>query len=210
MGRPAAPLGVPSPPCWWPIGVASGGWAAPATAATKSPTVDQLVVFKSGKARQGDGPRAGHHGAGRRRRCALAPRHAARGAGALAPGSDRAARLRLVLAAARPSGGQLFVRSIRGDRNRGQDGWIYKVGRRLGTRGRRRPRGAVRPRTAAHGAARHLVLLPLTRGELPAHAGAEGHAARRRLVTVIVRGYDDNGRGVTVPGATVSGSGQRA
>ena len=50
------------------------------------------------------------------------------------------ARLRLVLVEARDGGG-LFVESIRGDVNRGQNGWVYKVGRRAATAGAADPTG---------------------------------------------------------------------
>ena len=60
-------------------------------------------------------------------------------------------------------GAGLFVRAIGGDANRGQNGWVYKVGRRAATRRRRRPGGPVRARPAARRPARHLVLLPAAR-----------------------------------------------
>ena len=65
----------------------------------------------------------------------------------------------------------LFVTSIAGERNRGQDGWVYKVGRKvvLGRGGRPLRPAPARRRPAA------VVLLPhAAHRRLPAHA--RGHA----------------------------------
>ena len=72
---------------------------------------------------------------------------------------------------ARDSAG-LFVSSIRGERNRGQDGWVYKVGRRGATAGAADPSGAFGRGRLKRRAARDLVLLPPARRRLPAHARA--------------------------------------
>lgn len=167
-----------------------------------APEVRQLVVFRSGASVQ---RRVRARSAAVRvsgRRCALA-------AGTPLAALVRARPGRIVLRdfgsctrRARDSG-QLFVRSIRGDRNRGQDGWIYKVGRRLPDAGAGDPAG------------------PFGRGRLRSgqrvtwfFGRKQGASFQRTLelkatvsgrnVTVLVRGYDDNGRGVTVPGAAVS------
>ena len=97
----------------------------------------------------------------------------------------------------------LFVTSIAGERNRGQDGWVYKVGRKVsssgaGDRSGRRLRGGDRLlwfycRTQrAGGCQRTLEATP------DRTAAAPGETVR-----VTVRGYDDQGRGVAVAGATV-------
>ena len=98
----------------------------------------------------------------------------------------------------------LFVTRIAGDRNRGQDGWVYKVGRKVssagaGDRSGRRLRAGDRLlwffcRTQrAGGCQRTLEATP------DRTAAAPGETVR-----VTVRGYDDQGRGVAVPGATVT------
>ena len=102
--------------------------------------------------------------------------------------------------------GALYVRRIGPDRARGSAGWVYKVGRRTGTTGAADPSG------------------PFGRGRLRKGARVlwfwceqtTGQACQRTLevvspptvtvgsvLSVTVRGYDDNGRGVAVPGATV-------
>jgi hypothetical protein len=100
-------------------------------------------------------------------------------------------------------GGGLFVSAIGPDRNRGQNGWVYKVGRRSATAGAGDPsgpfgRGRLRAgqrvtwfycRLQAGGCQRTL--------ELRASVEPGGLVAN-------VRGYDDEGRGVPVEGARVS------
>jgi hypothetical protein len=96
----------------------------------------------------------------------------------------------------------LFVTRIATERNRGQDGWVYKVGRVVssagaGDRSARRLRGGDRLlwfycRQRATGCQRTLEAVP------DRTAAAPGESVR-----VTVRGYDDQGRGIAVAGATV-------
>jgi hypothetical protein len=98
----------------------------------------------------------------------------------------------------------LFVTRVAGDGNRGQDGWVYKVGRKVssagaGDRSARRLRAGDRLlwfycRTQrAGGCQRTLEATP-----------DRTVAAPGETVRVTVRGYDDQGRGVAVSGATVT------
>jgi hypothetical protein len=106
-------------------------------------------------------------------------------------------------------GGGLFVQAIRGDRNRGQNGWVYKVGRRAATAGAADPGG------------------PLGRGRLRAgqrvtwfycrlrDGGCQrtlelGWRAEPGTLVATVRGYDDDARGVSVEGAMVRAGGTEA
>ena len=96
----------------------------------------------------------------------------------------------------------LFVTRIGSERNRGQDGWVYKAGRVVssagaGDRSARRLRGGDRLlwfycRQKATGCQRTLEAVP------DRTAAAPGEVVRVR-----VRGYDDQGRGIPVAGATV-------
>ena len=97
-----------------------------------------------------------------------------------------------------------FVTRIAGVRNRGQNGWVYKVGRTVsstgaGDRSGRRLRAGDRllwfycRAQRAGGCQRTLEATP------DRTAAAPGETVR-----VTVRGYDDQGRGVAVPGATVT------
>jgi hypothetical protein len=98
----------------------------------------------------------------------------------------------------------LFVTRIARDRNRGQDGWVYKVGRKVssagaGDRSGRRLRAGDRllwvycRMNRSGGCQRTLQATP------DRTAAAPGETVR-----VTVRGHDDQGRGVAVPGATVT------
>jgi hypothetical protein len=98
----------------------------------------------------------------------------------------------------------LFVTRIGADRNRGLDGWVYKVGRKVssagaGDRSGRRLRAGDRllwfycDAQRAGGCQRTLEATP-----------DRAAAAPGETVRVTVRGYDDQGRGVAVAGATVT------
>jgi hypothetical protein len=97
----------------------------------------------------------------------------------------------------------LYVTRVRGEREKGRGGWVYKVGRRApstgaadldGTRLRdgRRVTWFWCEQDAAGGCQRTLEAKP------ERTAAAPGETLR-----VSVRGYDDHGRGVAVEGATV-------
>lgn len=102
--------------------------------------------------------------------------------------------------------GALFVTRVGPDANRGRDGWVYKAGRRTGTTGAgdtAGPFGTGRLRTGqdvlwfwcrmgASGSCQRTLQISAART-----------ARRGAAVTVRVRGYDDQGRGVVVPGAVV-------
>ena len=86
-------------------------------------------------------------------------------------------------------GGALFVVGIGSERNRGRDGWVYKVGARSGTAGAADPAGPFgrgRLRSGAHvtwfwcrhGRCRHVPAH--ARGQRPAHRGPRPSAAGPR------------------------------
>jgi hypothetical protein len=110
--------------------------------------------------------------------------------------------------------GQLFVYEVGPDRNSGQDGWVYKVGRRAASTGAgdlsgpfgdgRRLRPGARVLwfwcvMSAGGCQRTLEVVP---GARSVSTGAQ--------LTVTVTGYDDNGHGAPIPNATVTLAGARA
>ena len=102
----------------------------------------------------------------------------------------------------------LFVKRLGPDRNRGMDGWVYKVGRKVGSNGAadvsgpfgtgRRLRNGDRllwfycHMQASGGCQRTLEAVP------DRTTGSPGETVR-----VTVRGFDDEGRGIAVAGATV-------
>jgi hypothetical protein len=95
------------------------------------------------------------------------------------------------------------VAKVGRERERGRGGWVYKVGRRVDSAGAgdlagRRLRGGQRvlwfwcEQTSSGGCQRTLEATP-----------DRTTAAPGETLSVTVRGYDDNGRGVLVEGATV-------
>ena len=189
------------------IGAAALLLAAPSADAA-APIVRQMVVFRSGetvtetvRARQVLVRVGG-------RRCA-----AGDGTALAALVRSRPGRLGLRdygSCSRRPrDGAGLFVSAIGPDRNRGQNGWVYKVGRRGATAGAADPSG------------------PFGRGRLRSgrqvtwfYCRLAGDGCQRTLevrastepggLVATVRGYDDEGRGVAVEGATVSAGGMSA
>ena len=98
----------------------------------------------------------------------------------------------------------LFVTRIGSERNRGQDGWVYKVGRKVssagaGDRSGRRLRGGDRLLWFYCRAQRTGGCQRTLEAEPDRTTAAPGEAVR-----VTVRGYDDQGRGIAVEGATVT------
>jgi hypothetical protein len=171
-------------------------------AAARAPVVQQMVVFRSGRA-------VTRRIRARRVLVRVDSRRCAAGDGTplAALVRSRPGRLRLRdfgSCSRRPrDGAGLFVRAIGPDRNRGQDGWVYKVGRRSATAGAADPSG------------------PFGRGRLRAgqrvtwfYCRLRAASCQRTLevrpsaepggLSATVFGYDDEGRGVAVEGATVS------
>lgn len=105
--------------------------------------------------------------------------------------------------------GQLFVDRIDDDRNSGQDGWVYKVGRRAGSAGAADPAGPF----GSGGLPRNAEVLWF----YCLHTDAAGGCQRSLSVSlptknvragqtlaVTVRGYDNEGHGQPVAGARVT------
>jgi len=145
------------------------------------------------------------------RRCALA---AATPLGALA-GAHGVSTLRLRdygrCSGSPASSGQLFVRGIGPDRSRsgGRDGWEYKVNQRSGTTGAGDPSGPFGDGRRLR-AGQHVLwfwcVMTASGGcqrTLGLTLGAQ-RAAPGTPVTVTATGYDNDGRGVPVAGASVT------
>jgi hypothetical protein len=168
----------------------------PAEAARRGPSVEQMVVFKSGKAKTAR-VRAGATTArvGPRRRSV--PR--ATPLAALVRSRPGAITLRSF-------SGQLYVRAIGADRARGQSGWLYKVGNRLASAGAADPSGPF-------GAGRLRTGQRITwyYGSLQGQNGPRTLALRivagSGSATATVRSYDDEGRGRPEPGVAVQAAG---
>ena len=177
---------------------------APGVAAAAT-NVDQLIVFRDGSslAKRIDA-RATTVRVGRRR-CAVPART---GMSALVRSKPAGLKLRdfgSCSSRTRDAAG-LFVSQIGSDRNRGQDGWVWKVGNKLATTGAADPSGPF-----GRGLLRDGVRVTWFYCRLNARTGrcqrtlavkpvANGGGA----LTVTVRSYDDRGRAKLVPGATVT------
>jgi uncharacterized membrane protein len=175
--------------------------AAPAAEA-RAPAVQQLVVFRSGKAAAKKVSSKGVLVKVGRRRCA-----AGTGTALAALARSKTGRLRLrdfgSCSKRARDGSGLFVSAIGPDRNRGQNGWTYKVGRKAATSGAADPSGPFGTGRRLRSAQRVTWLYcRLVDGgcqrtlELKAAPEPGG-------VATTVRGYDDQGRGVAVAGASV-------
>jgi hypothetical protein len=173
-----------------------------------APKIRQLVVFRDGSA-------TGETVSTRATRVRVEGRRCAVGDGTALAGLIRSRPGRITLrdfgacsGRSRDAGG-LFVEAIRGDRNRGQNGWVYKVGRRAATAGAADPGG------------------PLGRGRLRAGQRVTWFYCRLRdggcqrtleltwraepgTLVATVRGYDDDAGGVPVEGVTVRAGGTEA
>lgn len=187
--------------------------AAPSSAAQRQggpPRVDQMVVFRRGAflrsrplARRAVAKVDG-------RRCAVAP--ATPLAALLAARPGPIAYYDYGTCSRRPVDATgVFVKAIRGQANRGLDGWVYKVGRRLGTAGAADPAGPFGDGRLAAGD--DVVWFYCVFDDGSCQRSLE---LRRRVeggaVTVAVSGYDDAGEGAAIAGArvvAVSRSGRR-
>ncbi len=180
----------------------AAGAGVPAEAA--APKVKQLVVFRSGDALQ-------RTTSSRQATVTVAGRPCAVGDGTALAAlvRSRPGRLRLRDFGAcsmrpRDSAG-LLVTGIRSDRNRGQRGWVYKVGRRAATAG-------AGDMTGPFGRGRLRAGQRVTWFYCVRAADCQRTIELRTTpmaggVVATVRGYDDAGDGVPVEGATVRASG---
>jgi hypothetical protein len=103
----------------------------------------------------------------------------------------------------------LFVTKIGSDRNRGQAGWAYKVGRRGATTSAADPSGPFGTGKRLRGGDRVTWFWCVLGGAGGCQRTLEATPATRRVapggpLAVTVRGYDDEGRGQVVAGATVT------
>jgi hypothetical protein len=103
-------------------------------------------------------------------------------------------------------GGALYVRGVGSERARGSAGWVYKVGHRSGTTGAADPSGPFGHGRIKRGARVLWFWCVQDRGaacQRTLEVSSASTAAPGSPVAVTVRGYDDNGHGEPVAGATV-------
>lgn len=189
--------------------VAAGGGATAAVPAgteadgsrAAAPKIRQLVVFR-------DGTATSETVSTRETRVRVEGRRCAVGDGTALAALVRSRPGRLTLhdfgaCSSRPrDGGGLFVQAIRGDRNRAQNGWVYKVGRRAATAGAADPGGPLGRGRLRAGQRVTWFYCRLREGGCQRTLELTWRAEPGTLVAT-VRGYDDDARGVPVEGATV-------
>jgi hypothetical protein len=187
-------------------GLMAAGVGSPAQAAP--PKISQLVAFRDGSAQTRTVSTRATKVSVAGRRCT-----AGDGTALAALVRSKPGKLRLhdfgSCTRRASDGAGLFVRSIGGDANRGQNGWVYKVGRRAASAGAADPRG------------------PFGRGLLRAGQRVTWFYCRMRdggcqrtlelkltthpgTLIATVRGYDDQGDSLAVAGAEVSAGGASA
>lgn len=178
-----------------------------ASAAAAAPKVSQLVAFRDGSAKVKTVSTATIKVTVGGRRCTVGARTALAALARSKPGKLKLHDFGSCSRRASDAAG-LFVRSIRGDVNRGQNGWVYKVGHRAATAGAADPGG------------------PFGRGLLKAGQRVTWFYCRwndgcqRTLelrlttgpgtLTARARAYDDEGKSIPAEGATVTAGGQTA
>lgn len=191
-------------------GVAAVLLAAPAPVAAAAPAVETMVVGRT---------------------TVLAPVAQARAAAAKVRVGGRSCRVAAgtplaALAAVRRAGGpafslrdygrcsrrardaaSLFVTRIGRDANRGQDGWVYKVGTKVGSGGAADVAGPFGTRRLLRTGDRLLWFWCVAGSggcQRTLAVSAPRTVAPTGSLVVRVRGFDDRGRGVAVAGATVT------
>jgi hypothetical protein len=169
--------------------------------AAAPPPVDQMVVFKTGRAlirhvrTRGVRVRVG------RRRCAAGSRTALAALVRSKPGRIRVRDFGSCSRHARDASG-LYVSAIGREAERGRGGWIYKVGHKAATAGAADPAGPFGSGLLRRGQ-RVTWFYCLKAGacqstlELRVRSDAAG-------ATMTVRAYDDDGKGRLVSGAAVT------
>ena len=179
---------------------------APAPADAK---VRQMVVFRSGKTLTKNVSTRGVRVKVGRKRCAVARRTPLAALFRSHPGRIG---LRDFGSCSRDPGDatQLFVRSIRRDRNKGRNGWEYKVGRKAGTTGAADPSGPFGDGRRLRSGQRLVWFYCKLRSGGCQRTLSIRTTADATGLTVKVVGYDDNGHGVVVEGATVKAGGMSA
>jgi hypothetical protein len=192
------------------VGLAMATAALAAVAAAPAEAkIRQMIVFRSGKALTKNVSTRSVHVKVGRKRCAVASRTPLAALFRSHPGRIGLRDFGSCSRHPRDATG-LFVRSIRKDRNRGRRGWEYKVGRKAGTTGAADPSGPFGTGRRLRSGQRVVWFYCVLRS-----AGCQRTLAVRMTpetggLTAKVVGYDDEGRGVTVAGATVKGGGTSA
>lgn len=189
---------------------AHGSVDGAATASAKgAPLIDQMVVFRGGKAIERPARATRTTTTVGRRTCGVAAATALAALVRSKPG--RIGYHDYGSCSRRPADSAgLFVKALRGQRNRGQDGWVYKVGHKLATAGAADPTGPFgNGRLRAGDDVVWFYCSQFSNGTCQRSLAVETAFDGGRL-TVTVRGYDDAGDAIEIAGATVHAGGRKA
>jgi len=175
--------------------------ALPRAAGAAAPRVQQMVVFRDGHALTKRVSTAATSIRVSGRRCAVGERTPLAALVRSRPGPLGFRDFGACSSRARDAAGILVTR-IGPDRNRGQRGWVYKVGRRAATAGAGDTGGPF-GRGRLRAGQRVTWFYCVRAGDCQRTLAVSAKPATGGIVAT-VRGYDDNGDGVPVVGATVS------
>ena len=173
-----------------------------------APQVRQLIVFRDGTAVTKTISTRATRVRVEGRRCAVGDGTALAALARSGPGRIRLRDFGSCSNRPRDAAG-LFVEAIRGDVNRGQNGWVYKVGRRAATAGAGDPAGP-RGRGRLRAGQRVTWFYCRLRGGGCQRTLELAYRSEPGTLVARVRGYDDDGRGVPVEGAAVTAGGATA
>jgi hypothetical protein len=175
--------------------------ATPTVAAAAPPKVSQLVAYRNGDAVQSRVTASSATAQLGSRRCAVGA------------GTPLAALLHSKLkvqlkdygaCSTRPAdAGGLYVRRIRSDAAKGVNGWVYKVGNKVGTTGAGDPSGPFGSGRLHKGARVTWFYCHMKTTGCQRTLTVKPKALGGGQVTVTVRAYDDQGRARAAAGATV-------
>lgn len=190
------------------VALAAAAGGAPAAQAAKAPRVQAMVVDRSGDVfgpRTVRASRTTVRSSGRR--CRVAPGLGLSVLAALRRAGGPSFRAR------GGCGGSLYVFQVGSDREAGRGGWVYKVGRKIGTVGAADPSGPFGTGRRLRSGQRVTWFWCVTAGRcqrtlslrLSADAVAPGTSYSVRVIA-----HDDLGRGRAQGGVTVSAGGDSA
>ncbi len=176
--------------------------AAPPAGAASYPKVGQLVVFRDGSSLQKSVSTKATTIRVSGRDCTTGP---GTPLSALVRGKPPKLRIRDYGSCSKRGrdGAGLFVRAIGPDANKGFDGWVYKVGQKLATAGAADPSGPFGRGRLKDGQRVTWFYCRLVNASCQRTLVARPVASAPGQVTVTVRAYDDRGKSVPAPGATV-------
>ena len=183
------------------LGAAVAAAPAGGAAQKQAPKVDQMVVFPSGKAVRKRVSTRALKVRVRGRRCSAGSRTALAALVRSHPGRIRLRDFGTCSARAADASG-LFVSGIGRNRNKGRDGWVYKVGKRAATAGAADPAGPFGSGRLRAGKRVTWFYCRLESGGCQRSLGLK-FKSELDSISAIVSGYDDEGRGAREPGATV-------